>query len=162
MDGRKKRSLNRSSRIKQKAFFRGKLLDKRRQALQRLHHELNSVSVPVRTSGDFADMASSNSEMDTMFEISTVESDALARIDHALSRIDEGTYGICEDCGETIPHTRLRILPFASTCVKCQTRNEREDVFSEEGTHGWGELGAIGAGDAAADFAGIRGGRPGG
>jgi DnaK suppressor protein len=46
----------------------------------------------------------------------------LEEIDAALLRLDEGTYGLCEDCGEPVPEGRLEIIPYARRCVKCQQR----------------------------------------
>jgi DnaK suppressor protein len=50
--------------------------------------------------------------------------DTLQKTDEALRKLDEGTYGICEDCGETISEKRLKILPFAIYCTDCQERRE--------------------------------------
>lgn len=46
---------------------------------------------------------------------------AVEDIDRALEKIDAGTYGICEQCGDPIPRERLRALPYASLCVKCKS-----------------------------------------
>lgn len=45
-------------------------------------------------------------------------------LEHALHRADAGQYGICEDCGRTIPPRRLEIVPAATLCVNCQARRE--------------------------------------
>jgi RNA polymerase-binding transcription factor DksA len=45
--------------------------------------------------------------------------DTIDQIDHALARIDEGTYGRCTGCDAEIPEERLELRPFASTCVAC-------------------------------------------
>jgi len=50
--------------------------------------------------------------------------DTLQKIDEALLKLGEGTYGICEDCGEAISGKRLTILPFAIYCIDCQERRE--------------------------------------
>ena len=44
----------------------------------------------------------------------------------ALQRFDEGTYGICAECGKPIPENRLRALPSATHCIECQAKLERE------------------------------------
>lgn len=49
----------------------------------------------------------------------------LADIEHALERIDEGTYGICEACRAAIPAERLRAVPSARLCVRCQGQRDR-------------------------------------
>jgi DnaK suppressor protein len=46
-------------------------------------------------------------------------------IDRALNRMDTGTYGVCDMCGDRIPVARLEALPYAELCVKCKSRGER-------------------------------------
>lgn len=46
----------------------------------------------------------------------------LEEIDAAFARLDDGTYGKCEDCGKPVPEGRLEIIPYARRCVKCQQR----------------------------------------
>jgi RNA polymerase-binding protein DksA len=48
--------------------------------------------------------------------------EALAEIEAALARIDDGTYGVCEECGRPIPVERLRAMPATRYCVSCQER----------------------------------------
>jgi DnaK suppressor protein len=55
-----------------------------------------------------------------------MESETLRRIDEALLRLDEGTYGICASCEERIAEPRLQALPFATLCRDCQERAEAE------------------------------------
>ena len=45
--------------------------------------------------------------------------DLLGKVDRALERVKEGTYGICESCSKTIPMTRLDVLPYVTLCVDC-------------------------------------------
>lgn len=49
---------------------------------------------------------------------------SLIKVDDSIRKMDEGTYGVCEDCGETISSERLRILPFAIRCRDCQEIQE--------------------------------------
>jgi len=51
----------------------------------------------------------------------------LRRIDDALARLDQGAYGLCEDCDADIAEERLSILPFATRCVDCERRREVEE-----------------------------------
>lgn len=53
-----------------------------------------------------------------------MESETLRRIDEALARLEEGAYGICASCEETIAEARLKALPFATLCRDCQEREE--------------------------------------
>lgn len=52
--------------------------------------------------------------------------DTLKRVEGALQRFDDGTYGTCEDCGRVIEWGRLKVLPYTSLCVECVRRHERE------------------------------------
>ncbi len=74
---------------------------------------------PDRTAlaGDYADR-----ERDRA--LSAIEMEQIAEIDAALLRIDDGTYGICVDCGEPITPGRLEILPYATRCVSCQAQRK--------------------------------------
>lgn len=56
----------------------------------------------------------------------------LLKIDAALRKLDEGTYGICEDCGEVINEGRLKVLPFAIYCVECQEKLEQMEKIEQE------------------------------
>ena len=59
----------------------------------------------------------------------SIHRETLLKIDEALRKIDEGTYGKCEDCGEDISMERLKVLPFAIYCVDCQERREQLAVL---------------------------------
>jgi RNA polymerase-binding protein DksA len=48
--------------------------------------------------------------------------DLLRKVEHALDRVEKGSYGVCEVCGESIPVARLEALPYASLCVDCARR----------------------------------------
>jgi len=51
--------------------------------------------------------------------------DVIVLIDRALGRIDDGTYGLCESCGNPIPEARLEAVPYAALCMSCQASQER-------------------------------------
>jgi DnaK suppressor protein len=78
-------------------------------------------SMPIH----MADLGTDNFEQE--FTLSLMESDSgiLGKIEAALERIEEGTYGDCEECGAKIPKTRLNALPYASMCVKCASLYEQ-------------------------------------
>jgi len=69
-----------------------------------------------------ADLGTDNFEQE--FTLSLMESDAgiLDKIEAALERIEDGTYGQCEECGAKIPKTRLNAIPYATMCVKCASQ----------------------------------------
>jgi len=58
----------------------------------------------------------------------------LLKIDEAIRKLDEGTYGICEDCGDEISEQRLKILPYAIYCIDCKEKREKmEEMQRREG-----------------------------
>jgi DnaK suppressor protein len=76
-------------------------------------------------SGDIYDQASSERDRELGLLLNDREREKLRSIDEALLRIDEGEYGVCEDCGEEIPLGRLKVLPFARYCVRCKSDIEK-------------------------------------
>ena len=58
-------------------------------------------------------------------EAGETEAHAIAEIDAALARIDDGDYGLCEDCDEDIPMLRLRAVPAARLCVECTAERDK-------------------------------------
>ena len=79
--------------------------------------------------GDLADVAIRDSLQATNLNRHRA---TLRAIEEALLRIDEGTYGTCEDCGEEISVGRLNAVPFALRCVECQEMQEITASESEE------------------------------
>lgn len=76
-------------------------------------------------SGDIYDQASSERDRELGLILGDREREKLHSIDEALLRIDEGEYGICEECEEEIPLGRLKAMPFARHCVKCKSDLEK-------------------------------------
>jgi DnaK suppressor protein len=72
--------------------------------------------------GDEMDVARSTTDVETHASLIERSEDRLRLIDQALARVDNGTYGICAECGEDIPLERLKALPFALLCVDCQQK----------------------------------------
>jgi DnaK suppressor protein len=59
-----------------------------------------------------------------LLELEERRANRLAELDEMLRRLDEGSYGICDKCGERIPFARLRAIPSARYCVACQEQEE--------------------------------------
>ncbi len=88
------------------------------------HAEHNEV-------GDEYDLASQERERELGIIMSAQEKNKLMAIEEALRRIDEGTYGYCEECGEKISKQRLKAVPFATLCVSCKAKKEaKEGIFT--------------------------------
>ena len=72
-----------------------------------------------------ADLGSDNFEQEFTLGLMEAEEGTLGRIEAALERIEDGTYGTCEECGVKIPKKRLNAIPFAAMCVKCASQYEQ-------------------------------------
>ncbi len=76
--------------------------------------------------GDEVDQAVALEEEKLRSTLSSLEIQKLRSIDSALRRIEEGTYGYCQECGEPIEEGRLMAKPFAVLCVRCKEEKERK------------------------------------
>jgi DnaK suppressor protein len=76
--------------------------------------------------GDDVDQAVALEEENLRSALSAMEVQRLRSIEGALQRIEEGTYGYCEECGEPIEEGRLMAKPFAVMCVRCKEEKERK------------------------------------
>ena len=76
--------------------------------------------------GDLIDQAGDERDRELSLLLSGRDKEKLAAIDEALEKIEEGTYGICEECGDKIGAGRLKVMPLARLCVNCQSKMEKE------------------------------------
>lgn len=74
---------------------------------------------------EYADAGSYTFEREKDLSIGNNIRDLLEKVTHALERIDRGTYGLCENCGDPINKDRLLALPYSSLCIRCKQREER-------------------------------------
>jgi DnaK suppressor protein len=72
-----------------------------------------------------ADLGSDNFEQEFTLSLMENEESALAHIENALERVEDGSYGQCEECGARIPKARLEAIPYTSVCVKCAGHLEK-------------------------------------
>lgn len=76
---------------------------------------------------DLADVASSTFEREKGLALESSVQQMLAQVEEALGRIEDGTYGICQRCGDPIDIARLRVLPFATLCIRCKELEEKSN-----------------------------------
>lgn len=106
--------------------LRKRLLARREE----LHRQRASAAELWRRVGDggpadLADRASQDGERAGAGQLAEATGDAIAEIDRALEKLEEGSYGACDECGAPISPRRLRAIPWAARCVACQARKER-------------------------------------
>lgn len=113
--------------------FRRLLLAERERLLQELAsmgERLQQVEeiglVEAANEDDYGDVASEAFEREKGFALENSVQGMLRMVEDALRKLDAGTYGTCERCGEPIDVERLRALPFANLCIRCKAEQERE------------------------------------
>jgi len=111
------------------------LLKMREELLKDLNHDVRSEKTDFDSEvGDFYDNADTERGRQLFHLLSGREREKLTAIDEALLRIEDGTYGTCEECGKKIHKERLKIMPFARNCVACQSDLEKQAAKMKEGT----------------------------
>ena len=118
---------------RQLEYFKQKLLDWKEEILRESRETLSHLQSETENHPDLADRASS--ETDRALELRTRDRQRklIAKIDAALQRIEDGTYGYCEETGEPITIKRLEARPIATLSIEAQERHERrERVYREE------------------------------
>jgi len=112
---------------RQKEFFRQKLIDWKAAILSESRETLVHMQEETQNIADLADRASA--ETDRALELRTRDRQRklIAKIDAALRRIDEGTYGYCEETGEPISLKRLSARPIATLSLEAQEKHERRE-----------------------------------
>ena len=114
-----------------------KFLDRMNQSLLELKEEIisnlaiNNEDFKEIVEGmdpkDLADIASDDIDRKMIEALGSQEMKRLKLIDSALTRIQQGRYGLCMKCGKKIPQDRLEAIPYALMCVECKTTDERRN-----------------------------------
>ena len=107
------------------ASLRKSLTAKRLQLRELYEHDVHAGQASTDDNADdFADRANNSFNRELMFSLSDGERQMLIHIDDAFQRLDAGTYGSCDHCGEPIGLPRLKAVPWARFCIGCQERDE--------------------------------------
>ncbi|GLY00097.1 hypothetical protein Acsp01_04760 [Actinoplanes sp. NBRC 101535] len=89
------------------------------------NHRLRLVEIGDAAGDDQADSGSKTAERDAASSLLRTLLDRRTQAEHAMQRLDEGTYGNCEGCSHPIPVERLEVFPSATSCVNCKQVRER-------------------------------------
>jgi DnaK suppressor protein len=122
-----KQPVDAKSRAKYKAV-RQVLLTQRRALLREagisLPEQQNQIISP-----DTTDQAQAEMDRNFLLRLKEREQKLLKKIDQAVERIDNGTFGTCRGCGNDIPLQRLKARPVADLCIECKTREEQDEMI---------------------------------
>jgi len=118
---------------RQREYFRERLLSWKEDILREAKETLQHLQDENQNHPDLADRASSETDRAIELRARDRQRKLIAKIEAALGRIDEGTYGYCEETGEPISLRRLEARPIATLSVEAQERHERrERVYRDE------------------------------
>ena len=118
---------------KQRDYFREKLLNWREDILKEARDTLQHLQDENQNHPDLADRASSETDRAIELRARDRQRKLIAKIDSALQRIEDGSYGYCEETGEPSSLKRLEARPIATLSVEAQERHERrERVYRDE------------------------------
>lgn len=115
--------------------FRQLLITERSKIVDEIRSIADETSKSPRdASGDLsaytvhmADMAADTYERELSINMVSSEQEVLYQIDDALKRIEEGTFGVCQQCSKPILLSRLKAVPYASMCIACQRLKEQKN-----------------------------------
>jgi DnaK suppressor protein len=108
--------------------FQDQLLEKRKSVIERARQMLSDgMMLDANDLPDEMDLASSEYIQSFEFRLRGREKGLLTKLDLALKKIDDGTFGVCETCEEPIGKKRLEARPETSLCIKCKEDQEREE-----------------------------------
>ncbi|MFC1821995.1 RNA polymerase-binding protein DksA [Thermodesulfobacteriota bacterium] len=113
---------------KKKLNYYSKLLNERLdELLQEANKTVTGMTGHKENMPDPADRASLESNRNFTLRIRDRERKLIGKIKEALERIDNGTYGICDECDEKISEARLKARPVTTLCIDCKKRQESEE-----------------------------------
>ncbi len=105
-----------------------KLIKQREELLSEAENTLTSkISSEKESFPDPTDQAVAELDSNFTLRLRGREQKLLKKIDEAIARIEGGTYGVCESCGEQISTKRLEARPVTTLCIECKTRQEEEE-----------------------------------
>ena len=118
---------------RQKEYFRARLLAWRDDILREAKETLLHLQEENQNHPDIADRASSETDRAIELRARDRQRKLISKIDEALARIDDGSYGYCEETGEPISLRRLEARPIATLSIEAQERHERrERVYRDD------------------------------
>lgn len=99
------------------------MLEELDDRLGKITDDVKHIDKPLEQ--DFSEQATEVENDQVLDALGNAARDEVEKIKQAISRIDDGTYGICLSCGEPIRKERLLALPYANRCIHCAERNEQ-------------------------------------
>jgi DnaK suppressor protein len=112
---------------KNQKYFRDLLNERLAGLLDEATKTVSGMTDRGETFPDPTDRATLESERNFTLRIRDRERRLISKVKEALDRLDQGTFGICEECGEDISDKRLKARPVTTLCIKCKKEQENEE-----------------------------------
>jgi DnaK suppressor protein len=118
---------------RQREYFRRKLMGWKEEILRESRETIQNLQAETTPHADLADRASTEAERQLELRTRDRQRKLIAKIDSALRRLEDGSYGFCEETGEPISLKRLDARPIATLSIEAQERHERrERVYRDD------------------------------
>ena len=118
---------------RQREYFRRKLIVWKEDILRESRETIQNLQSEVTPNADLADRAATESERQLELRTRDRQRKLISKIDEALQRLEDGSYGFCEETGEPISLKRLDARPIATLSIEAQERHERrERVYRDD------------------------------
>lgn len=108
-------------------LFKESLEERLRELLGEAEKTVSGMSGAIEAFPDPTDRATLETDRNFMLRIRDRERKLISKIKEALERIEDGTYGFCEACGEPIGEKRLLARPVTTLCIECKARQEKQE-----------------------------------
>lgn len=121
----------------QREYFRARLIAWKRDLLLEGKSALTQLQVNADNQADDIDRAATQTERELALRAGERRNNLLRKIEQALARIEDGSYGYCEETGEPIGLRRLEARPIATLSIEAQEKHERRERVTMAGDYEW-------------------------
>jgi len=113
------------------AVLKSMLEDRRREIQDKLRSLRETLPAELAEVKDTEEQSVHDFVQDVELALMEMKSATLAKIDEAIRRLENGSYGVCTECGTDLSEARLKALPFAAMCRPCQEREEESKIRND-------------------------------
>ena len=120
--------------------LKGLLEERRGEIQEKLRSLREAMPIEAAQTADAEEQSVNDFVRDIDWALTQMKAESLAKIDQAIQKLEEGTYGRCEDCDQEIAAARLKAVPFADRCIRCQEAFEQRGAEDTVATRVPGRL----------------------
>jgi DnaK suppressor protein len=114
-------------------FFKNELIKKKHELIQEANKTLSGLQDENSEFPDMVDRSTAEEERSFTLKLRDRERKLIKKIDEAITRIDNNTYGDCQRCGGKINEDRLKVRPVAVLCIECKEKEEKLEQMEKIG-----------------------------